>query len=80
PAKKDAPPAAAEQFERFFADAERALSAIDFFKTRNPELIMRSVRSLAFRAAPDAREIDLARAIAIEVVRTMERVRSGNST
>jgi hypothetical protein len=36
---------------------------------------MRSVRSLYYRASPDARECDLLRAMHIEVVRTMERVR-----
>ena len=75
PPRNDAPPATAEQFERLFANAEAALAAIDFFKTRFPEHIMRSVRSLAFRAGPDAREIELLRAMAIEVVRAMERER-----
>ena len=73
PPRKDAPPATAEDFERYFADAERALRAIEFFKTRVDEHIMRTVRSLAFRAAPDAREISLMRAMAIEVVRYLER-------
>jgi TrmH family RNA methyltransferase len=73
PPKHDAPPATAEQFELFFADAERALIAIDFFKTRYPEHIMRSIRSLAHRAGPDAREIALLRATAIEVMRSLER-------
>lgn len=75
PPRKDAPPAAEEQFERFFGDAERALAAIDFFRTRNPELILRTVRSLAFRASPDAREIELLRAMAIEVLRALDRTR-----
>ena len=54
-------------------DAERALIAIDFFKTRYPEHIMRSIRSLAHRAGPDSREITLLRAAAIEVMRSLER-------
>ena len=73
PPKHDAPPATAEQFEMFFTDAERALVAIDFFKTRYPEHIMRSIRSLAHRAGPDSREITLLRAAAIEVLRSLER-------
>ncbi|MGH7720964.1 MAG: hypothetical protein ACREON_19220, partial [Gemmatimonadaceae bacterium] len=56
-----------------FADSERALAAVDFFKTRHSEHILRTLRSLAFRAAPDAREIELLRAMAIEVVRALER-------
>jgi tRNA/rRNA methyltransferase/tRNA (cytidine32/uridine32-2'-O)-methyltransferase len=55
---------------------ERALDAIEFFKTRHPEHILRTLRSLSFRAAPDAREITLLRAIALEVVRYLERTRS----
>ena len=34
---------------------------------------MRSIRTLTFRAAPDAREISLLRAIALEIVRFLER-------
>jgi len=75
PARKDAPPAVGEQYERLFHDAERALAAIDFFRTRNRELILRTVRTLAHRASPDAREIELARAMAIEVIRALDRAR-----
>lgn len=74
PARKAAPPATAEEYERFFADASCALERIDFFKTRNSEHVMRTVRTLAGRAAPDARELSLLRAMAIEVIRTLERV------
>lgn len=77
PSRKHAPPASQEQYERLFADAERALTALDFFGTRYPEHVMRTARSLAYRAAPDAREIELLRAMAIEVLRTIERVRRG---
>jgi len=73
--RKDAPPASQEAYERLFAAAERALHTIDFLKTRFPEHVMRSVRSLAFRAEPDAREIELVRAMAIEVARAFERQR-----
>ena len=63
----------AEQFERAFVDIENGLAAIEFFKTRNVELIMRSVRSLLYRAKPDARELSLIRAMHIEVLRYLER-------
>jgi len=76
PPRKDAPPASAEQLERYFTDANRALATIDFFRTRNEELVLRSLRSLTYRAAPDAREIDLMRSIAIEVMRAVERASS----
>ena len=69
PPRHDVPPASAAQFEQLFADASRALTAIDFYKTREREHVMRTVRSLASRAAPDAREIyvvasDVARGLA----------------
>lgn len=62
-----------QEFEQTFADAGAALEAIAYFKTRNPELVMRVVRSLVFRAAPDARELLLVRTAAIEVLRTIDR-------
>lgn len=59
--------------ERTFHDAEKALEALAYFKTRNPELMMRTLRSLVFRADPDARELLLVRTASIEVLRTIER-------
>lgn len=67
PPRKDAPPPTNDQFEQFFGDAEASLSAIEFLKTRYPEHIMRTLRSLTFRAAPNARELSLMRAMALEV-------------
>ena len=67
PPRKDAPPPTNEQFEQFFADAANALEMIEFFKTRFPEHIMRTLRSLTFRASPNARELSLMRAMALEV-------------
>jgi TrmH family RNA methyltransferase len=75
PPKHDMPPASAEQFDQLFVDAERALDRVEFFKTRYLEHVMRTVRSLAYRASPDAREIKLLRAIAIEVLRAWDRAR-----
>ena len=78
PPRRDAPPAAAEDYEHMFADVEQALEATQFFKTRHHEHIMRTYRSLVYRAAPDTREAALLRAMAIEVVRTIDRVRRGS--
>jgi tRNA/rRNA methyltransferase/tRNA (cytidine32/uridine32-2'-O)-methyltransferase len=72
--RHDAPAPDHERFERAFASFARALASIDFFKTRNEELVMRTLRSLVFRAAPDTRELDLVRAMSIEVLRTIDRV------
>jgi TrmH family RNA methyltransferase len=73
PARKATPPPTAAELEQFFADAQRALEAIDFFKTRNAEHIMRSVRSMTVRAGPDSRELSLARSIALEVLNYLAR-------
>lgn len=75
PPRKDAPPPTNEQFEQFFSDAHASLARIEFFKTRFPEHIMRTLRSLTFRASPDARELSLMRAMAIEVLNYLERTR-----
>ncbi len=75
PPRKAAGTPTSEQYELLFADAARALTEIAFFKTRNDEHVMRSLRSIVFRAAPDGRELDLLRAMAIEVVRTIDRVK-----
>jgi len=79
PPRKDAPPSTSEEYEKLFADTERALYEIEFFKTRTHEHIMRSVRTLFYRAAPDLRELALLRAIFIEVIRTIDRIRRGGA-
>lgn len=79
PPRKDAPPASNAELERYFADAERALEAVDFFKTRYRENVMRSLRSLVMRADPNARELSLVRAMAIEVVKKLQRVQASVS-
>ena len=71
--RRMAPPAPVETLEHLFADAERALWAVDFFKTRRSETVMRTMRELVHRAEPDAREAGLLRAVAIEVVKFIGR-------
>ena len=73
--RKHAPPPTVEHFEQAFVSAQDALTAMDFFRSRNPEHVMRSLRSLVFRAQPDARELTLVRSMAIEVLRTIDRER-----
>ncbi len=71
--RKDAPTPTTDLFERYFAELHNALDAIQFFKTRYPEHIMRSLRAITFRAAPDERELALLRAMSLEIVRFLER-------
>jgi TrmH family RNA methyltransferase len=71
--RKEAPPPTTDLFERYFTELRQSLDAIQFFKTRYPEHIMRSLRAITFRAAPDDRELSLLRAMALEVLRFLER-------
>lgn len=73
PPRRNAPPATREQLEQLFGDAEAALDAIEFFKTRNPAAVVRTVRDVVHRTPLDAREAKLLRAMCIEVVRFLER-------
>lgn len=76
--RRTAEPAVVEELERLFEDVARALGAIDFFKTRNMDGVMRTVREIVHRTPLDAREAKLLRAMAIEVVKYGERLaRSG---
>src|SRR3954463_1024459 len=74
PPRNPAAPATSGQLEELFADWTRALWAIDFFKTRQPDNVMRSFREIVFRADPDGREASLLRAMGIEVIRYLERL------
>jgi TrmH family RNA methyltransferase len=71
--RKDTPPATSSQLEELFGDWQRALWAVDFFKTRRSESVMRSFREVVHRAGLDGREASLVRAMGIEVVRYLER-------
>ncbi|KPK04868.1 MAG: hypothetical protein AMS20_08005, partial [Gemmatimonas sp. SG8_28] len=71
--RRTASPATVEQLSGVFTAAQEALDAIEFFKTRSPEPIMRTVREVVHRASLDAREAKLVTAMCIEVVRFLER-------
>jgi tRNA/rRNA methyltransferase/tRNA (cytidine32/uridine32-2'-O)-methyltransferase len=72
--RREAPAAPAGRLDLLFHDWERALWAIEFFKTRRPDFVMRSVRESIFRADLDWREASLLRAMALETVRYLERM------
>ncbi|MGH7546699.1 MAG: RNA methyltransferase [Gemmatimonadales bacterium] len=76
--RRAAVPAPVEDLERLFGDVEAALRVIEFFKTRQAEGVMRTVREIFHRTPLDQREAKLLRAMAIEVVKYGERLaRSG---
>ncbi len=67
PPRRDAPPASVHLLERMFEEAEQALWTIDFFKSRQTESVMRTLRGIAHRADLDHREAGFLRAMAVEV-------------
>ncbi|MBE0592480.1 MAG: TrmJ/YjtD family RNA methyltransferase [Gemmatimonadales bacterium] len=71
--RRDAPPATGDQLESLFTAARETLEAIEFFKTGNPEPIVRTVREVTHRASLDAREAKLIQAMCMEVLRFLER-------
>jgi TrmH family RNA methyltransferase len=73
PPRKVTPPPESADYERFFADSRAALERIEFFKARSEDLIMRTLRSLVFRADPDLRELMLVRAMALELMHFLNR-------
>ncbi len=72
--RKRVSPATGQEVARLFADWEQALWAIEFFKTRFPEHVLRSIREIVYRAIPDSREAALLRAMQLELVRYLHRV------
>jgi TrmH family RNA methyltransferase len=78
PPRRAGAPAAVADLERLFVNVEAALRVIAFFKTRQAESVMRTVREVIHRTPLDEREAKLFRAMAIEVVKYGERLaRSG---
>ncbi|MEP7325060.1 MAG: RNA methyltransferase [Gemmatimonadota bacterium] len=73
PPRHQADPALNAQLEMLFRDWETALWSIEFFKTRQTDMVMRSLREILYRARMDGREAALIRAMGIEVRRYLER-------
>ena len=72
--RRPSQPVPAEELERLFDDVARALGTIEFFKTRNADAVMRTLREVGHRTPLDVREVKLLRAIAIEVTKYGERL------
>ena len=73
PPRRRAPPATHAAVEETVMAAEQALDAIEFFKGRNPDVVMRTVRTVVHRTPLDAREAKLIKAMCMEVLRYFER-------
>lgn len=72
--RRSARPATLDEHELMFNDWVRTLSAIEFFKTRQYDNVVRSLRETFFRAGLDHREAKLFRAMGIEVIHFMRRM------
>lgn len=72
--KRDAAPAAPAELDAWFDDAGRTLELIEFYKARDPEAVMRTLRAITRRAELTSREAKLLRAMAIEVRKYIERM------
>lgn len=73
--KRDSALATPVDLDACFNDIAHTLTLIEFYKKRDPEAIMRTVRAIARRADLTAREAKLLRAMAIEVRKYIDRVR-----
>src|SRR6185295_10885035 len=56
PRRRSGGPAEVAELERLFTDIEAGLNAIDFFKTRDAEHVLRTLREVIHRTPLDARE------------------------
>ena len=60
-------PATVDELENTYAALEDGLHRIEFFKSRRPESILRTIRTVISRAEPDLQEAGLLRAIGYEI-------------
>jgi TrmH family RNA methyltransferase len=71
--KRSEGPASREDLEEMFRAIRLALDAVDFFKSRPPETVMRTFRTLVSRASLDWHEARLVKAAGFEVVNVLAR-------
>ena len=73
PPRRQAPAASSQLLEDLFADAERALEAIEFLKQRPRASTLRSLRVALYGARLDVRQASLLRAVFIEIRKFLRR-------
>ena len=73
--KRDAPPASRAQLDALYQDTDHALATIEFYKDRQPEALLRTLRAVYRRAELTSREAGLVRGIMIEVRKYIARMR-----
>ncbi len=67
-------PPTQQELEETYAALERGLARMDFFKAREPEAVMRTLRTLIARARPDLREARLLAAVGYEIRHFIDRM------
>jgi TrmH family RNA methyltransferase len=67
-------PATAQELENTYAALQDGLARIDFFKAREPEAILRTIRTMVARAEPDLQEAGILRAIGFEIGHHLDRL------
>ena len=77
--RRTAPLAQTAELNAMFEDMEKTLGLIEFFKKRQPEMIMRTVRVAARHAHLNQRQAKLFRAMAIEVRKYVERLKNSKT-
>ncbi len=77
PAGHDAPPATADQMERFFEHLFATLHEIDFHKGRSAATIEQRLRRLFHRAMPDARELRILHGVLADAERMARLAKDG---
>jgi TrmH family RNA methyltransferase len=73
--RRESTPPTHEDMESMFAALENGLARIEFFKSRRPEAVMRTLRTVLSRAQLDLRQSRLLRAIGFEIGHFIDRMR-----
>lgn len=71
--KRSLGPATAAELEEMYQALEAGLTAVDFFRARKPESVMRVLRTVFGRTGLDAHEARLIRSVGYEVRNRLER-------
>lgn len=67
--------ATVQEMEQTYWALEQALDRVEFFKARQPEPILRVIRTVLGRAEPDNQEAGIFRAMGFEVVACLDRMK-----
>ena len=74
--KRSEGPTPSAELEQTFQALRGGLEAINFFKARNPDTVLRTLRTMVSRAEPDRHEAGLLRAMGYEIGHYVKRLQS----